>query len=130
MVVEALKEHWYRSAGAKAKLGDVYQDQELICCREDGSIRPPDTFSSDFAKFARRIGLKVRLHDLRHSHATALLRESVHPKIVQELGRSTVAITLDLYSHIQPGMQEDAVAKFDTALRSAIEERWTKTARA
>ena len=64
----------------------------------------------------------IRLHDLRHSHATQLLLQGVHPKIVSErLGHSKVGITLDTYSHVLPGMQEDAVALIDSALRAAIQ---------
>ena len=62
----------------------------------------------------------LRLHDLRHAHATHLLASGVHPKVASErLGHSKVGITLDLYSHVMPGMQEDAVAKVDAALRAA-----------
>ena len=64
---------------------------------------------------------RVRFHDLRHSHATQLLSAGVHPKVAQErLGHSTITTTLDLYSHVTETMQEDAAAKLDTALRSAI----------
>ena len=73
-------------------------------------------------KLARRQGLKgVRLHDMRHSHATQFLQQGVHPKIVRErLGHSSVAITLDTYSHVLPGMQESAAQKVDAVLRAAI----------
>jgi integrase len=51
-----------------------------------------------------------RFHDLRHSHASHLLKAGVHPKIVSErLGHSTVGMTLDTYSHVLPGMQEEAI---------------------
>lgn len=64
---------------------------------------------------------RVRFHDLRHSHATQLLMEGIHPKIAQErLGHSTITTTLDLYSHVTDTMQNDAASKLDTALRSAI----------
>jgi integrase len=63
----------------------------------------------------------VRFHDLRHSHATMLLLSGVHPKVAQErLGHSSISVTLDLYSHVTGTMQEDAVAKLDTAFQSAI----------
>ena len=63
---------------------------------------------------------QLRFHDLRHAHATHLLASGVHPKVASErLGHSRVGITLDLYSHVMPGMQEDAVAKVDAALRAA-----------
>jgi integrase len=65
--------------------------------------------------------VKVRFHDLRHTHATQLLRQGVHPKIVSErLGHSTVGITLDVYSHVLPGMQEEAASRTDAALRTAL----------
>jgi integrase len=63
---------------------------------------------------------RIRFHDLRHAHATHLLASGVHPKVASErLGHSKVGITLDLYSHVMPGMQEDAAAKVDAALRAA-----------
>ena len=65
----------------------------------------------------------LRLHDLRHTHATQLLSQGVHPKIVSErLGHATVAITLDTYSHVLPGMQEEAAQKIDASLRLAIHD--------
>jgi integrase len=76
-------------------------------------------------EFARLIGRmkdlpQVRLHDLRHSHATQLLLAGVHPKVAQErLGHSTISVTLDLYSHVSAAMQEDAAAKLDAAFRVA-----------
>ena len=63
---------------------------------------------------------RLTYHALRHSHATALWASGIHPKIASErLGHSKIGITLDLYSHVMPGMQEDAVAKLDAALRAA-----------
>jgi integrase len=58
----------------------------------------------------KRAGLpRIRFHDLRHCHATLLLRQGVHPKVVQErLGHSTPAFTLQVYSHVLPGMQAEA----------------------
>ena len=70
---------------------------------------------------------RVRLHDLRHTHATQPLGLGVHPKIAQErLGHSSIGITLDLYSHVMPGMQDDAVAKVDAALQTALNKPKTK----
>ncbi len=63
----------------------------------------------------------MRFHDLRHTHASQLLRAGVSAKVVSErLGHSAIGITLDTYSHILPGMQEEAAAKMDVALRAAI----------
>jgi integrase len=62
----------------------------------------------------RRVGVpQIRLHDLRHTHATLLLRAGVNPKVVSErLGHSSVAFTLDTYAHVVPGMQPEAAARF------------------
>ena len=65
---------------------------------------------------------KIRFHDLRHTHAPQLLRQEIHPKVVSErLGHSTIGITLDVYSHVPPGMQEEAARRIDRALRDAGE---------
>ncbi len=63
------------------------------------------------------IKAKFRLYDLRHTHATMLLKANVHPKIVSErLGHASVALTLDVYSHILPTIQEAAVDAIGTTL--------------
>jgi len=123
LAVEILKEHRRHQLNLRRVLGDAYHDLDLICSCEDGSIWAPDAFSSSFVGFARRAGLKgVRLHDMRHTHATQLLRQGVHPKVVSErLGHSNIGITLDIYSHVLPGMQEDAAQKLEGVLRYAIQ---------
>ena len=66
---------------------------------------------------------RIRLHDLRHSHATHLLTNKIHPKVVQErLGHATIAMTMDLYSHVMPGMQQEAAASIDATLGSAMKK--------
>ena len=85
----------------------------------------PNAFSTNFAAFIRRSGLKhIRLHDLRHTHATQLLQQGINPKIVGErLGHASITMTLDTYSHVLPGIQEDAVLKFDACLRVAMQKQ-------
>ncbi|MFC1958514.1 tyrosine-type recombinase/integrase [Chloroflexota bacterium] len=75
----------------------------------------PDTITHAWIKQVRKIGLRgIRLHDARHSHASLMLKQGVHPKIVQErLGHSNIQLTLDTYSHIVPGLQEAAAMNFD-----------------
>ncbi len=65
-----------------------------------------------------RAGLPhMRCHDLRHTAATLLLGEGVHPKVVQErLGRSTISVTMDIYSHVMPTLQRDAAERLDRLL--------------
>ena len=69
---------------------------------------------------------RIRFHDLRHAHATHLLGSGIHPKVASErLGHSKIGITLDLYSHVMPGMQEDAAERVDVELQAAIKRRST-----
>ncbi len=87
----------------------------------DGSSILPRAFSSAFRKIMRRAGLEgYRLHDARHAHATLMLRQGVHPKVVQErLGHAKVGTTLDIYSHVTPGLQEAAALRFEEGLTEA-----------
>ena len=119
---ELLRRHKLEQTTARLKLGPIYNDHVLVIARENGEPWSPDVFSTAFASFIRRSKLPhVRFHDLRHSHATQLFQQGVHPKIVGErLGHSNIAITLDTYSHVLPGMQEDAAQKIDTSLQSSI----------
>ncbi|MFC1995738.1 tyrosine-type recombinase/integrase [Chloroflexota bacterium] len=77
----------------------------------------PDTLSHNWLKVVRKVGLKViRLHDARHTHASLMLKQGVHPKIVQErLGHASIQITLDTYSHVTSGLQQAAANNFDRA---------------
>lgn len=83
---------------------------DSVVAREDGLWIHPDWLSELFRKHAKAAGLPpIRMHDLRHTHATLLLQAGVHPKIVSErLGHHSVAFTLDTYAHVLPGMQAEA----------------------
>ena len=118
---KALKDHHKEQAAVRLRLGPVFQDNDLVCPAEDGKPWHPGTLTSRFRELARREGIRITFHGLRHSHATLLLRQGVHPKVVSErLGHSTIGLTLDTYSHVLPGMQEEAAAKVDSALRRAF----------
>ena len=78
-------------------------------------------FSAHWHKALTGQGQKVRFHDLRHTHATLLLRQGIHPKVVSErLGHSTINITLDTYSHVMPDMQDEAAEKLNGVLKAAM----------
>jgi integrase len=104
-------------------LGPAYQDQGLVCARPHGTPMCPSELTAGFAAAIRKSDLpKVRFHDLRLGHATMLLKQQVHPKIVSErLGHATVGITLDVYSHVLPDMQEEAARRIDTVIRTAVD---------
>jgi len=123
ITVDLLKEHKVKQNEERLRLGPIYHNNDLVFPRPNGMPIPPASFSSNFAAFIRRSKLKhIRFHDLRHSHATQLLLQGVHPKIVSErLGHSNIGITLDTYSHVLPGMQEDAILKIDSSSRLAIQ---------
>lgn len=75
-----------------------------------------------FRELARKARIaNASFHTLRHTCASQLLAKGVHPKVVQEiLGHSTIAITMDLYSHVTPSLQAEAATKMDLALREAL----------
>ena len=89
----------------------VWPGDDLVFTLEDGSGLRPDYLSRTFRARAARAGLPViRFHDLRHTHATLLLAAGVPVKVVSErLGHSTVAFTMDVYQHVLPGQQREAV---------------------
>ena len=105
-------------------MGEVLTPKTLVFARVDGTIPSPDSVTHALAKFARRAGVPgVRFHDLRHTHANLMLKAGVHPKIVSErLSHSSVSITLDVYSHVAPGLQEAAARKFDETLEPHTKE--------
>ena len=82
----------------------------------------PDTISHAWVKIVKRAGIKhFRFHDGRHTHASLLLKQNMHPEVVRErLGHATISTTLDLYSHVAPGLQEAAAARFDEAFAPTL----------
>lgn len=122
VMLEALRRHRINQKKEKLRAGPLYNDQGLVFCNQDGSIWKPDAFTSAFRKLVKRSGIvHTRFHDIRHTHATQLLRQGINPKIVSErLGHSSIAITLDTYSHVLPDMQEMAAERIDQALRDVI----------
>ena len=113
-----LKEHRERQDAMRLMLGEPLIDEDLVFSQPDGRPLLPDTITHAWIKLAKRTGLKnIRLHDARHSHASLMLKQGTHPKIVQErLGHASIQITLDTYSHVAPGLQEAAAARFDEGL--------------
>lgn len=88
----------------------------------DGGPLNPQAVTERFRACVRRWGFPViRLHDLRHTHATLLLKEGVHPKVVQErLGHSSIQVTLDVYSHVAVGLQEEAAGRAGQLLWGSV----------
>jgi integrase len=108
----ALREHRARQAEERLIVGPGWQDSGLVFTWGDGRPLHPERFSRWFERLARKAGLpKIRLHDVRHSYATAALAAGVPAKVVSErLGHANIAITMDTYSHVLPGMDERAAS--------------------
>ena len=98
-----------------ALLGLELNEGWSVFGRVDGRPRHPSPITTAFSKIAKRAGFHgLRFHDLRHSHASLMLKAGVNVKIVSErLGHSSIVLTLDTYSHLLPGMQEEAALRFD-----------------
>ncbi|MFA5368051.1 MAG: tyrosine-type recombinase/integrase [Dehalococcoidia bacterium] len=98
-------------------LGEPLKDDDLVFSHPDGNPFLPNTVTHAWIKLVRQSGLKsIRLHDARHSHASLMLKQGIHPKVVQErLGHANISVTLDTYSHVAPGLQEAAAKRFDEA---------------
>ena len=119
--LEALREHRRRRAEERA-IAELADDNDLVFTWPDGRPLHPDLITDWFQRHARRVvweqdgrtkvGLPpIRLHDVRHSYATAALAAGIPAKIVSErLGHANVQITLDTYSHVIPGLDEQAAA--------------------
>ena len=116
--VTVLREYRAQQEQLRQSLGITLLGDDLVFCQYDGKPLLPDSVTHAWHKLASRIGLKgIRLHDARHTHASLMLKQGIHPKIVQErLGHASIQITLDTYSHVVPGLQQAAANHFDEVL--------------
>jgi len=111
---------------SQKELGVTTGNDDFEFCHYNGSPYLPDSITHTFLKLARKCGLAgIRLHDVRHTHASLMLKQGIHPKIGQErLGHSRIQVTLDTYSHVAPGLQQAAAARFDDII--TVEEKEVK----
>jgi integrase len=124
--VDALKAWKARQAQERLLVGPGYHnDEKLIFTLPDGRGYHPERFSREFERKQGTYNRlnpdtplpRLRLHDLRHTWATFALQAGIHPKIVSErLGHTKIAITLDLYSHVMPGMQSEAAEQVSSMI--------------
>jgi integrase len=118
ITIAALREHRARQAEERLRLGPNWNGIDLVFPNVlGGPMRPSNLIRNSFKPILRESGLPhIRFHDLRHTAATILLLNGVHPKVVSEmLGHASIQITLDTYSHVLPEMQAQATAAMDTA---------------
>jgi integrase len=116
---EALRAHRHAQVAQRLALGGAWTDENRVFERGDGRRLRPDVLHRRFKKRIARAGVPdIRLHDLRHTAATLMLANGENPKIVAErLGHSSIAITMDLYSHVTEDMQRAAAERLDSLLR-------------
>jgi integrase len=124
-VVSELRAHRTSQAENLLKLGIRLDADGFVVAQADGSPYDPDSISKEWRLRIIKTALpRIRFHDLRHTHASQMLASGVHPKVASErLGHSRVGITLDLYSHVTEGLQDDAVALVDDAMAKALQKR-------
>src|SRR5258708_3111448 len=119
LVVELLKQQRVRQLEAKLQAGEAWQERGLVFCTSVGTPLNPSKVVERFKTLLKKAVLpEIRFHDLRHSAAGILLSMGVHPKVVQELlGHNQISMTMDIYSHIIPTMQQEAMNKLNDALK-------------
>lgn len=120
IVVKELKRHKILQKENKLKFGSSYQDSGMVCTLEDGTMINPKNLSRDFHRILENNNLPVvRFHDLRHSHASLLVKLGVQPKVISErLGHSNISITMDLYSHVYSETDREVANMFEKLLIS------------
>lgn len=117
--VEILKHRRVRNLEERLAAGTAYEDKGLVFTDALGRPINPNTLRDAWLGIVKASGIgRLRFHDLRHAHASLLMAQGVHPKIVSErLGHATVGITLDTYSHVLPGLQREAAEGLDALLK-------------
>lgn len=123
--IEQLRAHQCRQAAERKEWANDYEDSDLVFCREDGSPLHPHSLSQAFERLVKKSGLpRIRLHDLRHTHATIAVRAGVPVKVISErLGHESPAFTLKQYAHVIPGMQREAAAQIAASVLGQAHQR-------
>ena len=116
--LEALSQHRVSQLEIKLKAGAFWEEHDYVFCTLVGRHLRPSHVVDEFKKLLKKADLPdIRFHDLRHSAATLLLSLGVHAKVVQEmLGHTQISMTMDIYSHVLPSMQQDAVSRLNDLL--------------
>ncbi len=118
VVLQALIAYQEQQAQQIQQSGKYWQQHDYVFCTKLGKHLTPNYVVTTFKSLLKKAGLPaIRFHDLRHTAATTLLALGVNPKIVQEmLGHTEISMTMDIYSHVLPTMQKEAMHKMNTAL--------------
>ncbi len=121
VAIEAFRKHQEAQDQMRAKVGVKWQERGIVFCNYSGGFFNPTQMAFEFKKLLKLAGLPdMRFHDLRHSAATFLLAAGVHPKVVQErMGHSSIVMTMNIYSHVLPSMQQEAADRIDDIFKGS-----------
>jgi integrase len=127
-LVDMLKQHQVQQMAQKSQ-AKIWEERDLVFPNSRGGYLHPNHLGEAFRALLEQAGLPaIRFHDLRHSAATILLSMGVNIKVIQEmLGHSDISITLRVYGHLLPSMQQEAVDKWDSAFQEQKEEKQDET---
>ena len=123
LLIQELNRHREAQVQQRKRLGEKYVDNDLVFCQRNGEpLHGHNITQGNLRRVLKKAGLpRIRFHDLRHCHATHMLRQGENPKVVQErLGHSTPAFTLAVYSHVLPGMQNEAARRLEERLLGRV----------
>jgi integrase len=123
--IELLRGHRQRQKREREQWGDDYRDNGLVVAKENGEPIHPQSFSQAFDRLVKRADLRrIRLHDLRHTHATIAVKAGVPVKVISErLGHESPAFTLKQYAHVIPGMQAEAAGDIAALVAGSSSDR-------
>jgi integrase len=119
--VELLRIHREQQRLERSEWGGDHRENDLVVTKENGEPIHPQSFSQAFERIVRRAGLRrIRLHDLRHTHATIAIMAGIPLKVISErLGHESPAFTLKQYAHVLPGMQAEAALHVARLVRAS-----------
>ncbi len=119
--VAALRKQRAHPNAERLRLGAAWEDRWFVFTNETDGPLHVNSLAAPFRRLIEAAGVPpLRFHNLRHTCATLVLAEGIHPKVVQErLGHSDVGMTLNRYSHVMPGMQRQAADALDAAIEAA-----------
>jgi integrase len=120
ITIKALRTHKTRQLEERLAAGEQWLETGMIFTSTIGTPLEPRNLNRQFTKLLEQLGLPhMRFHDLRHTCASLLLAQGVHPRVVMEtLGHSRISETMDRYSHVIPALQQDAADRLDKLLSS------------
>jgi len=120
LVLRELKD---RMTAQRIVSGTTLKESDLVFSNEDGSPLNPDILTHHWKYLAKKLGMNTHLHSARHIHASLMLKQGVSAKVVQErLGHTTITTTMNIYSHVMPGLQEAAAKRFDDLLVKQVNQ--------